>query len=218
MNIILPKKPFSFENGAAVVEEERLYIYRPVNFYALMSDLTYAIYGRRRCFYCGRVIRRDKVTVDHKIPKCFGGPTITNNLVPSCSKCNSEKGNMFEDEYWLFRKLQGQSKKRMREFRLKVQKRQQKIYDGEIEPLPEDWLLKAKPKIITMNFFLDAPLGNGYESIKNRFLTTGGFFKPIVISSNRYLLDGINVCLYAKINGHCDDVEVIMLDNVTCMY
>ena len=91
MNILLPKPPFVFNNGAAVVEGNLLYIYRPVDFRELMYALTNAIYDEGRiCYYCGAEITEKQRTMDHKYPQDFGGPTITDNLVPTCKKCNTK--------------------------------------------------------------------------------------------------------------------------------
>ena len=40
-------------------------------------------------------ISMEEMTIDHMYPQDFGGPTITNNLLPSCKKCNNDK----DDEY-----------------------------------------------------------------------------------------------------------------------
>ena len=37
--------------------------------------------------------------MDHLYPQDLGGPTIPNNLAPTCSDCNSEKGNLTEKQY-----------------------------------------------------------------------------------------------------------------------
>lgn len=39
------------------------------------------------CYYCGKIA----TTVDHVIPKSAGGKSDSNNLVPSCYKCNQRK-------------------------------------------------------------------------------------------------------------------------------
>lgn len=54
---------------------------------------------------CEKRIKSKKlVTIDHIVPQDFGGPTISNNLIPSCSKCNKEKGNMTKEEYDEFKR------------------------------------------------------------------------------------------------------------------
>ncbi|MBQ0820901.1 HNH endonuclease [Microvirga terrae] len=56
-----------------------------------------------RCVYCGIPARRpgpgvkrapDLATLDHVMPKSFGGPLDRDNLVLACSACNNERGTM----------------------------------------------------------------------------------------------------------------------------
>jgi 5-methylcytosine-specific restriction endonuclease McrA len=50
-----------------------------------------------RCAYCG--VRGDRsMTVDHVIPKSRGGSSTFENLVASCSECNSRKRDRTPDE------------------------------------------------------------------------------------------------------------------------
>ena len=41
---------------------------------------------------------KEEMTIDHVYPADFGGPTITNNLLPSCKGCNNKKRNMLYNE------------------------------------------------------------------------------------------------------------------------
>ena len=52
------------------------------------------IYGRDkfRCQYCGDKITMKSGTFDHVIPRSQGGRTIWENIVTSCTPCNSRKG------------------------------------------------------------------------------------------------------------------------------
>lgn len=43
------------------------------------------------CQYCGKNSR--PMTIDHVIPKSFGGKDTWENLVCACTKCNAKKGN-----------------------------------------------------------------------------------------------------------------------------
>lgn len=217
MNIVLPKTPFSYNDGAAVVEGNILYIYRQVDFYSLMSELTYACYGREICYYCGRPISPAKLTVDHKIARCFGGPTITNNLAQCCKGCNNVKGNMSEEEYWEFKKIENIPELKVA-FKEQVERRQRLIYSGKLKVIPSEWLLKTKVNVVSIRYQLNEPLGGGFQKAERKIKKYGNFFKPIIISSNRHLLDGFNVCLLAKMYNMSDKIEIIQLDNVVCMY
>jgi 5-methylcytosine-specific restriction endonuclease McrA len=43
------------------------------------------------CQYCGK--HNSKLTVDHIIPKSYGGENTWLNTVTACQKCNTKKGN-----------------------------------------------------------------------------------------------------------------------------
>lgn len=55
------------------------------------------------CPYCGVPMsyRRfdDNPTRDHKIPKSRGGAMLRNNIHVCCRACNSDKGNLDDEEY-----------------------------------------------------------------------------------------------------------------------
>lgn len=48
-----------------------------------------------RCQYCGS---RDKLTIDHVLPRSRGGRDVWENLVAACVPCNNRKGNRTPDE------------------------------------------------------------------------------------------------------------------------
>jgi hypothetical protein len=50
------------------------------------------------CVYCG-IRGRDKLTLDHVIPKSKGGTDTWENLVSACYSCNSEKGDLLLEEW-----------------------------------------------------------------------------------------------------------------------
>lgn len=54
------------------------------------------------CYICGRhlVEGKDKITVDHLIPRSRFGKDCENNLHCCCSICNEDKGNMTVGEYY----------------------------------------------------------------------------------------------------------------------
>jgi 5-methylcytosine-specific restriction endonuclease McrA len=51
------------------------------------------------CHYCERTFPIKMLTKDHKIPKVKGGNNKDINLLPACSKCNSEKGEKDYEVY-----------------------------------------------------------------------------------------------------------------------
>lgn len=57
------------------------------------------LYSATQCFYCSKELTEDEKTVDHKLPVSKGGTNEMNNLVISCQKCNSQKGDQTAEEY-----------------------------------------------------------------------------------------------------------------------
>lgn len=45
------------------------------------------------CQYCGIHYKRDKLTLDHVVPKSHGGNNSWSNVVCSCQECNFRKAN-----------------------------------------------------------------------------------------------------------------------------
>ncbi len=43
------------------------------------------------CYYCGRKVPKEELTMDHKIPLALGGRSTRENIVPACKECNSLK-------------------------------------------------------------------------------------------------------------------------------
>lgn len=50
------------------------------------------------CQYCGRKTRKERLTIDHVIPKSRGGGEEWNNLVLACLECNARKRNKVPEE------------------------------------------------------------------------------------------------------------------------
>ncbi|MGC9141467.1 MAG: HNH endonuclease [Caldimicrobium sp.] len=46
------------------------------------------------CYYCGRRVSPEDLTMDHKIPLSRGGLSTRENIVPACKECNSKKKNL----------------------------------------------------------------------------------------------------------------------------
>ena len=55
---------------------------------------------RYTCQYCGTqpTRRREKLTIDHVVPKARGGETTWENCVAACEPCNAKKANQTPDE------------------------------------------------------------------------------------------------------------------------
>ena len=50
------------------------------------------------CQYCGRVFDRKDLNLDHVLPRDKGGLTTWENVVCSCIRCNTRKGNKLPHE------------------------------------------------------------------------------------------------------------------------
>lgn len=70
-----------------------------------------------RCAYCGV---KDRLTLDHVVPRSRGGSDSVTNLVAACNSCNQRKGNRSLTEFLARRpelliKIRGQLKKPLRD-------------------------------------------------------------------------------------------------------
>jgi len=67
-----------------------IYIYRPYT-PVILSRKNIIRRDRHTCQYCGK--KSVPLTVDHIIPKHFGGKQTWENLICACVRCNNKKGN-----------------------------------------------------------------------------------------------------------------------------
>lgn len=49
--------------------------------------------GAGLCHHCGEKVPPRELTMDHLVPIVRGGKSIKGNVVPSCKKCNSDRGH-----------------------------------------------------------------------------------------------------------------------------
>lgn len=45
------------------------------------------------CQYCNRIFHTKNLTLDHVVPRSFGGRTSWSNIVTCCKKCNNKKAD-----------------------------------------------------------------------------------------------------------------------------
>lgn len=85
----------SFSMAFPSVVRLTIYIYKP---YAAVVLNRKNIHRRDRhtCQYCGK--KTMPLTVDHIVPKQFGGKETWENLVCACVRCNNRKGNQTADQ------------------------------------------------------------------------------------------------------------------------
>ncbi len=53
---------------------------------------------KNTCQYCGTLFTRERLNLDHVIPRDRGGQTTWENIVCSCIPCNTRKGNRLPHE------------------------------------------------------------------------------------------------------------------------
>lgn len=52
-----------------------------------------------RCYYCGRKVKPQELTMDHIVPIIRGGKSRKGNVVPACKECNEKKKYMLPLEW-----------------------------------------------------------------------------------------------------------------------
>ena len=212
MIIELPRK-FSYSKDQynyAKVRGRRLTIRGSLDFEDLMYELTYSIKGRELCYYCGKTVH--EITIDHIFPRDYGGISIPNNLLPACSKCNSEKSNLNFHEYQIFKTLSNLEKK---EFREKVYRQKEKIRYKFGFNIPNSWVKFVHISRIFVRVCFDQTLYKGKKYIKyTSFIKKYGHLpRPIIVSENFVLLDGFTILACAREQG-IHNIPVVILENV----
>lgn len=54
----------------------------------------------RPCAHCGRMLTQAEATLDHIVPRAFGGSNKLRNIAVACRACNTERGS---SDFWDFR-------------------------------------------------------------------------------------------------------------------
>ena len=69
------------------------------------------IRDEKECQYCLNAFRELDLTIDHVIPRSKGGKTAWENLVTSCGRCNTHKGDsLLKDIDFMLKKIPVQPK------------------------------------------------------------------------------------------------------------
>ena len=141
MIIEIPRS-YTFIKDESIIafEEDGIlkYYARKGKFSHVMYDLTYELKGGYRCHYCGAEVESSrKMTLDHVYPVSLGGPTIPQNLVPSCRTCNGQKENMTPQQFEVYRNLKDEDQKR--KF-LKEYWSIKSFQERWLHILPEEWI------------------------------------------------------------------------------
>jgi hypothetical protein len=215
MIIELPKD-FSFEKEKsgekAIIEDGILKMTRQTSFRKIMIEISYQMKGKDVCQYCHKKFAKEKMTIDHMFPIDFGGPTISDNLLPACKKCNNEKGNMTYQQYMAFLEAKDVG---LEEKYLKTLKKYQELIRKEKRyQIQKSWITERPIGDIFTNINLNEDYRKKkYKSYEEYYLTYGIIKAPIIIDKNGILLDGFLRLMLAK-NYNIKSVPVIILENV----
>lgn len=215
MIIELPQNPNFYKSGGQVrIEDGILKIWHLVSWREFIYKLTISTKGKN-CWYCDKKLKTEEITMDHLYPQDLGGPTIPNNLAPSCAHCNTHKGNLTEFQY---RQLQRASKKERNIIRSKMiaANEQRKMERGYY--LPKKWITTKRIDRILVTFFVQEDYrGKRYKKIAEFYRNYGNLPYPIILDRNNYLLDGFMLLMFAKNNG-ITKVPAIVLENVEIVF
>lgn len=198
-------------NKLAWAEDGILKLRVEASFRKAMYELTYELKGRNVCEYCGKTFLDEDMTLDHMIPQERGGPTITNNLVPSCRECNSKKSNMTAEQYIKYKNLSGTEKKKYFESFKEYVKCMKK---NDLLELPDDWISKKEVSEILVRFdFSQEYKKSQYRKVEKFYNEYGHLPKPILVDKKGFLLDGFISLMFAKDNN-LRNLSVMVLENV----
>ena len=209
MNIILPSK--NIRTKDFLIKDGILYLRYSQSFQNVMYALTYFMKGKRFCYYCKSKIPKSEITMDHMYPRSTGGPSIPQNLIPSCKKCNSEKADMTFEQYQTFLSISSSVLKKQYLANINAYKEGVKAI-GMFE-IPNTWISPVKvSKIHTQIDFADISEAK-CQKAKLYFEQHHQFQKPIVLDRNYFSLDGFYVLFVAK-SYDVEYVPAIILENV----
>ena len=193
------------------VRDGILHLYGNISFRRVIYNITYILKGESSCYYCGRRIRPKNMTLDHMYSVDMGGPTIPNNLIPCCSKCNEEKSNMSIDSYRVYMGLRANQRQT---FRKLVIKEQELIRKSGCYEIPEDWIeLSPIDKFIVQVDMLQKCKTRKYRQMKAYHKKYNMLKTPVIVDKNNFVLDGYMSLMFAKSQG-IKSVPVIKLENV----
>lgn len=198
------------KNYKAEVRNKILYIAWVLKFEQLMYDLAFWMYGEHECYYCNKICNDTKMTIDHVYPKKYGGVSVPENLRPACNECNTEKGNLNLSEYKTLKGLKKNSRKRYRERR---GAKKEKILHEKGFDLPEEWIEMVNISDIIFPSYYKFVYGKKFMKDINFIKEYGHVPKPVILSSNKVLLDGRNVYKSAQ-KLKLKKIPAIVLENV----
>lgn len=185
------------------------------DFEKIMVDLAYEIKGRTRCYYCHNQVDEEKITIDHLYPRHFGGITVTNNLEPACTNCNSKKTNMNQYEFQVWRTIKEKADKKEFFKECIQRKRSKKCDPKEMKgfDLPKEWVTYVPFNTIQKVTNMDQRGTRRYIRMTRFVKKYKKLPRPMTISANNVLLNGETAYVVAK-EFKIENIPVVILENV----
>lgn len=216
MTIDLPKS-FSYEGIGrlkAYVEDDQLIIEGKLiecDLEQLMYQITYATKDTSRCFYCGESLDdvRKTRSLDHMYAKVYGGISLPFNLVPSCVKCNREKGTLTVNQYLCWKNTRRRAQERLK--KMYISKNKSNSKRGEF--LPDNWITFMRADKFPKERFAGGTVNKAYEEVASFFNKHHHYLRPVILSGNGEVLFGKAVIAHALLNDVIM-IPTIILDNV----
>lgn len=208
MNIPLPTK--NLNASKLYIKDGILYLRHGESFLNVMYRLTYFMKGRHYCYYCKKRFPRSEITMDHMYPRSLGGPTIPQNLLPSCKSCNGDKSDMTYEQYMTLLSLDDYSQIG---YINKINSLKEGYKRIGIFQIPSDWITPVETDRIHTNVDFANLVNSKYDKVKKYYETYGAFQYPIVLDRKYHSLDGFYVLFVAK-SMNIEYVPAIVLDNV----
>ena len=185
------------------------------NFEEVMKALTYQIKGNQVCYFCGTSLTKDNRTLDHLYPRDYGGITVPNNLVPCCKTCNSEKKrNLNEIEYRRYSEVKN-NPQLAQEFWREYYARHECDRRNLGVTLPHDWYtLKNDFSVLALVKSDDKyKKSRQYIRINELYEMYNRICKPVVITRNNVVVDGILALMFAKNLQEKVEIPFVILEN-----
>ncbi len=180
--------------------------------YKILKIITTDYFPIMECYYCHK--KEKNLTIDHQYPVAFGGVSLTSNMVFACKDCNGRKGNMNEEEFKEWRTLKNKNR-RDSYYNSKIGQKTKKIkIKGEYGfDLPHQWIsfidVESIKPLRDLQIRTSKKYKKAYEFVeKNQKIP-----RPLILSSNYYLLDGYIAYSIAQ-EFELKNIPVIILNNV----
>ena len=106
---------------AVIILKEQVHVKRRLSVAGLSNSLVFLRDGYE-CQYCNTVFPKKQLTMDHVLPKKYGGRTKWENVASACGKCNGMRGHnqKIQPKTKPFRPDYGHLVKMMRKFNIVI--------------------------------------------------------------------------------------------------